>query len=278
MVAAGLGGSLLTAIGSLGVAAYHQRATSKDQARHDLRSACEELAVSSLGFAKRADAARSTACDHTRWWGLGRVVWPPRMDELAAHDWLRQDYDRVVQAYSHIQVDGTVDLRERATELVAACETVISLASAAPAQRGRSGARLVTLLPERWLRRLPLAHTWSKDQMREWQDAADLLMSNREAFVESVSSEFGPAKGRVKPKDDSEGIGQGEQNRLPRQGSTPSDSEARQAADPLAYGDNTNDRQALPERRLNGAGADSDGRQNRQNGSSPARLAARGQP
>jgi hypothetical protein len=99
-------------------------------------------------------------------------------DVLELHDWLAKDFEPINSAWSHIQVVGTAEVIDAATQLLDACADVLGVATST----GKAHGKLATTV---------IGQAWTDEQQEELQAATRLVAAEREVFIKIARRELG---------------------------------------------------------------------------------------
>ncbi len=99
---------------------------------------------------------------------------------MEVHDWFAQGYEPMNQAWSKIQVVGSVDAVRVAKELMDACADMVALAGELGRARGPFGTYLRGL-------------EWTSDQQEALEATTNRMIGHRGALIELARKEFGHA-------------------------------------------------------------------------------------
>lgn len=138
-VAAALGASLLTGGFGFGTILWQQRKRDQGDAAAQKSEAYHQLISHSLSFTIRAQALRNTMRSRS---GLNeRIDLALRLrrpiDPMELHDWFAQGHEPMNQAWSRIEVIGSPDAVDAATQLLDACADYVRMATELGTARGR---------------------------------------------------------------------------------------------------------------------------------------------
>ena len=98
-------------------------------------------------------------------------------DPLELHDWLSKDFDPINEAWSKIQMIGTAESVDSATQLLDACGDLIGIATTPGAGRGKVATTVKGI-------------AWTADQEEALQAALKRLTRCRESFVKVARKEL----------------------------------------------------------------------------------------
>jgi hypothetical protein len=139
-----------------------------------------QLIAHSLSFAVRAGTMQNTMRVRS---GLNermdltlRLRRP--LDPMEVHDWFAQGYEPMNQAWSKIQVVGSVDAVRVAKELMDACADMVALAGELGGARGPFGTYLRGL-------------EWTSDQEEALKATTNRMIEHREALIELARKDLG---------------------------------------------------------------------------------------
>lgn len=182
--------ALGTGILGFGGIIWQQLHRDRVAAKAEKRDAYHQMIAAALSFSIRAQALRETmrvrsgladSLDvslRVRPRDLVEMTLHSRtpLDPMALHDWLAQGYEPVNQAWSRIEIIGSAEAIEAATQLLDACADVVAVATQAGSARGRMRSGLIGL-------------KWTAQQDQALAAAATLVVQRRRRFVEVARSE-----------------------------------------------------------------------------------------
>lgn len=180
VVVSGLGSSALTGTFAFGGIWWQQRRHDRAAATQDKSAAYHQFIARSLAFSARAQTLRNVMQTRSGLkegvdvvFGLRRPV-----DLLELHDWLAKDFQPVNDAWSKIQMIGSAEAIEAATELLDACGDLIELATTPGNAHGKIASTVKGI-------------AWTPDQQEALQAAMRRVAASREAFITIARKELG---------------------------------------------------------------------------------------
>jgi hypothetical protein len=117
------------------------------------------------------------------------------MDPLELHDWFAQGFEPINEAWSTIQMIGSPEAVEAATDLLDACGDLLGLAT----QPGQARSKVMTTIA---------GMRWTREQDEAYQDALRRLVKEREALITIARVELGRTEIRL-PNDADRATGAG---------------------------------------------------------------------
>jgi hypothetical protein len=94
----------------------------------------------------------------------------PPLDPLQLHDWFAEGFEPINQAWSWIEIIGSPEAVEVATNLLDACADVVTVATVPGSARGRIQSELIGM-------------QWTAEQAEALETATDAVAHHRRAFV-----------------------------------------------------------------------------------------------
>jgi hypothetical protein len=180
-VVAAVGASALTGAAGFGTVWWQQHGSGQAADLARKRAAYHQLTSRSLSFSLRATTLRAAMEARS---GLGEGIdvtlgLREPTDPLALHDWLARDSDPIYEAWSSVQVLGSVEAVDAATKLVDACAELVSVATRPGEGRGKLTSAFRGL-------------AWTAEQEHALQAATERMADARQAFVTLARAELGP--------------------------------------------------------------------------------------
>jgi hypothetical protein len=179
-VVAALGASVLTGGFGFGTIWWQQRKRDRGDAAAQKSEAYHQLISHSLSFTIRAQALRNTMRSRS---GLNeRLDLALRLrrpiDPMELHDWFAQGYEPMNQAWSKVEVIGSPDAVDVATQLLDACADYVGMATELGTARGRVATYLKGL-------------HWTREQEDALEATARRVIEHRRAFIKITRRELG---------------------------------------------------------------------------------------
>jgi hypothetical protein len=179
-VVAALGAGLLTGGLGFGTIWWQQQKRDQGDAAAGKSDAYHQLISQSLSFMIRARALRNTMGSHS---GLNeRIDLALRLrrpiDPMELHDWLAQGYEPMNQAWSKVEVIGSPDAVDIATQLLDACADYVGMATELGTARGRVATYLRGL-------------EWTSEQEDALDATGRRVNEHRRAFIKVARKELG---------------------------------------------------------------------------------------
>lgn len=179
-VIAALGASLLTGTFTWGVSWWQERKRGHAAEARDKAAAYHELISRSLSLTARAGALRNAMRSRS---GVKEGVdvtlrFRRPADVLELHDWLAKDFEPINDAWSRIQVVGTEEAVDAATQLLDACADVLGVATSP----GKAHGKIATTV---------IGQSWTDEQQEELLAATRRVVAEREAFIKIARKELG---------------------------------------------------------------------------------------
>jgi hypothetical protein len=179
-VVAALGSSLLTGGAAFGTIWWQERQRRTVDVLAGRDGAYLQLISSSLSFLIRARTLRDAMRARS---GLGegidvalRIRQP--LDAFSFHDWFSQGFDPVNQAWSKVELIGSPEAVNAATELMDACADLVAVAGSYGSARGRLGTAFRGI-------------EWTAEEQEALQAEVERLVSCRTAFIRIARQEGG---------------------------------------------------------------------------------------
>ena len=181
-VVAALGASLLTGFFGFGGIWWQQHQLNKAAETQEKSLVYHQLISRSLSFAFRATTLRNAMKIRS---GLKEGVdvtfgYRKPSDPLELHDWLSSDFDPINEAWSKIQMIGTAESVDSATELLDACGDLIAIATTPGAGRGKVSTAFKGI-------------AWTAEQEEALQAAIKRVTRCRESFIKIARRDLGNA-------------------------------------------------------------------------------------
>ena len=147
-------------------------------------AAYHQLIARSLSFSVRASTLRNVMQSRS---GLKEGVdvtfrFRKPFDHMELHDWLVVDYQPINDAWSKVQMIGTTESINAATQLLDACGDLIAVATAPGNAHGKVAITIKGM-------------AWTPEQDQELQAAMRRVVDTRESFIKVARQELG--KGAV---------------------------------------------------------------------------------
>jgi hypothetical protein len=179
-VIAALGASLLTGFFGFGGIWSQQHRLSKAAETQEKSLVYHQLISRSLSFAIRAATLRNVMKTRSGPKEGVDVTFGYRKpsDPLELHDWLSKDFDPINDAWYKIQIIGTAESVDSATELLDACGDFIGIATTSGAGRGKVATAVKGI-------------AWTTEQEDALQAAIKRVTGCRESFIKIARKELG---------------------------------------------------------------------------------------
>jgi hypothetical protein len=179
-VVAALGASALTGGLGFGTIWWQQRRADRAAALAKKSAAYQQLIAHSLSFTIRASTLRTVMQLRS---GLGEgldVAMRLRraLDPLEFHDWFAEGFAPINEAWSTIQIVGSCEAVQAATDLVNACADLVGVATEAGAARSKIGTAVKGL-------------AWTQEQQDALVTSTAAVITAREAFITIARAELG---------------------------------------------------------------------------------------
>jgi hypothetical protein len=176
VVAAALGASFLTSLGSLGVVWYQERRRSRASDQAALHSAVLELLTRSTAVGLRAQALQDTIRSRS---GLGEGLdvalrYRKPFDPMELHDWQALDLVPLNAALNEIWTRGDRDGIRLAGDLVGKCANLLRESTA------RAPARTAL----KWLHKAVFGERWTPEMLAAQQRALDDMLAARRRLAD----------------------------------------------------------------------------------------------
>jgi len=182
--------ALGTGVIGFGGLLWQQRHRDRVAAKTKRREAYHQMIAESLTFSIRAQSLRQTMRSRS---GLadrldvGFRVRPrqpvemelrsrPPFDAMEFHDWLAKGFESVNEAWSWIEIIGSAEAVEVATQLLDACADVVRVATEIGSAHGRIYSGLIGM-------------QWTAEQAKALEKATNLVAQHRRAFVQIARRE-----------------------------------------------------------------------------------------
>lgn len=179
-VVAALGASFLTGTFGFGGIWWQQHRSGRAAATQEKSAAYHQLISRSLSFGVRASTLRNIMQSRSGLMEGVDVTFRLRrpFDHMELHDWLVKDYEPINDAWSKIQIIGTSEAIDVATQLLDACADLIGIATTPGNAHGKIASTVKGI-------------AWTAEQQESLQAAIKHVVETREAFIRVARKELG---------------------------------------------------------------------------------------
>jgi hypothetical protein len=169
---AAIGSSALTGAVGFGTIWWQQRKRDKAAAVSEMSETYHQLIAHSLSFVIRARTLRNAIQARS---GLREGldvtlgIRPP-LDPFEFHDWFAQGFEPINQAWSKIEMIGSPEAVEAATQVLDACADIVAMATQPGAGRGKIATTLGGV-------------QWTAEQEHALEAVAKRVLKHRREFI-----------------------------------------------------------------------------------------------